>query len=138
MNKCFTLIVMIYCFLCWIFFELLVIVLRWNLFSGFIFLHTKEANPPKPPPSSQATRSHLWKAKSYEPKVQNETMLPIKRENASLFHTSSIGRHQSPPTFQPKKKNRGVRKKRPTPGSREKKKQWESWKKAKRKLNKLN
>ena len=32
------------------------------------------------PPSSQATRSHPGKAKSYEPRALNETMLSMKRK----------------------------------------------------------
>ena len=32
------------------------------------------------PPFSQATRSHPGKAKGYEPKALNETMLPMKRK----------------------------------------------------------
>ena len=39
-------------------------------------------------PSSQATRSHPGKAKNYEPKALNETMLPMKRKkNITISHT---------------------------------------------------
>ena len=37
---------------------------------------------PLKPPSSQATRSHPGKAKSYEPKALNETMLPMKKKKS--------------------------------------------------------
>ena len=40
------------------------------------------------PPSSQATRSHPGKAKRYEPKALNETILPMKRKkNITISHT---------------------------------------------------
>ena len=65
---------------------------------------------PLKPPSSQATRSHPEKAKNYEPKALNETMLPMRRKKVSLFHTPSTWPHQFPTPFQPKKKNRDVRK----------------------------
>ena len=37
---------------------------------------------PLKPLSSQATRSYPGKAKSYEPKALNETMLPMKRKKS--------------------------------------------------------
>ena len=38
--------------------------------------------------SSQAIKSHPGKAKSYEPKALNETMLPMKRKKSiSISHT---------------------------------------------------
>ena len=43
---------------------------------------------PLNPPSSQETRSHPGKAKSYEPKALNETMLPMKRKKSiTISHT---------------------------------------------------
>ena len=36
-------------------------------------------------PSSQAIKSHPVKARSYEPKPQNETMLPVKKEKSHHF-----------------------------------------------------
>ena len=39
-------------------------------------------------PSSQATRSHPGKAKSYEPKALNETLLPMKgKKSVTISHT---------------------------------------------------
>ena len=50
------------------------------------------------PPSSQATRSYLGKAKSYEPKALNETMLPMKRKKSLIIsHTQ----HRTPPISTP-------------------------------------
>ena len=43
---------------------------------------------PLKPPSSQATRSHPGKAKRFEPKALNETMLPIRRKKSiTISHT---------------------------------------------------
>ena len=43
---------------------------------------------PLKPPSSQATRSHPVKAKSYEQKALNEIMLPMKRKKSiTISHT---------------------------------------------------
>ena len=69
------------------------------------------------PPSSQTTRSHTGKAKSYEPKALNETMGSIVS-----FHTSSTGPHQFPPPILTKVKEWGREKqRRPTPGARKSK-----------------
>ena len=40
----------------------------------------KDVAYPLKPSSSQATRPHLGKAKSYEPEALNETMLPMRRK----------------------------------------------------------
>ena len=46
---------------------------------------------PLKPPSSQATRSHPGKAKSYESKALNETMMPMKRKkNITISHIQHI------------------------------------------------
>ena len=68
----------------------------------------KNAVYPQTPLSSQATRSHPGKAKSYELKALNETMWGER--NVSLFHTLNTGLHQFLPSFQPKRKNGDVRK----------------------------
>ena len=40
------------------------------------------------PTSSQATRSHSGKARSYEPKVLNEAMLPkMRKKSITISHT---------------------------------------------------
>ena len=58
------------------------------------------------PPSSQATRLHPGKAKSYEPKALNETMLPMRRKKIiTISHTQ-----QFPLPFRPKRKNGDMRK----------------------------
>ena len=49
----------------------------------------KDVAYPLKTPSSQATRSHPGKARSYEPKALNEIMLPMRRKKRSLFNTSS-------------------------------------------------
>ena len=49
---------------------------------------------PLNPLSSQETSSHLGKARSYEPKALNETMLPIRRKKSlTISHTQ----HRTPP-----------------------------------------
>ena len=43
---------------------------------------------PTKPPSSQATRSHPGKAKSYKPNALNQTMLPMRRKKSiTISHT---------------------------------------------------
>ena len=43
---------------------------------------------PLKPPASQATRSHPGKAKRFEPKALNETMLPVRRKKSfTISHT---------------------------------------------------
>ena len=44
--------------------------------------------------SSQVTRSHQGKARSYEPKALNETMLPMKRKKSI---TISYTQHKTTP-----------------------------------------
>ena len=64
----------------------------------------KDVAYPTKPSSSQATKSHLGKSKSYEPKAMNETMLPM-----TISHTQ----HRNtliPTPFQPKRMNGDVRK----------------------------
>ena len=67
----------------------------------------KGRSVPTNPPSSQATRSHPGKAKSYEPKALNETMLPMRRKKSlTISHTQ----HRAPPiptTISTKKKECG-------------------------------
>ena len=59
----------------------------------------------------KATRSHLGKAKSYEPKALNETMPPMRRKKSiTISHTQHRTTPISTP-FQPKRKNGKVRKK---------------------------
>ena len=61
-------------------------------------------------PSFQLTRSHPGKAKSYEPKALNETMLPTKRKKSiTISHTQHMTTPIATP-FQPKRKNGDVRK----------------------------
>ena len=58
---------------------------------------------------TQATRSHPGKAKSYEPKGLNETMLSMKRKKIiTVLHTQH-GTTPIPPPFQQKRKNEEVR-----------------------------
>ena len=61
--------------------------------------------PNKTPPSSQATRSHPGKEKSYKPKGLNEIMLPMRRKKS--FTISEWGREK---------------KRRPKPGGRKQRK----------------
>ena len=42
---------------------------------------------PTKTPSSQATRSHPGKAKSYEQNALNETMLPMRKKSIAISHT---------------------------------------------------
>ena len=46
---------------------------------------------PLNPPSSQSTRLHSGRAKYYEPKVLNETMLPIKRKKSITISNTQHG-----------------------------------------------
>ena len=65
------------------------------------------------PPSTQATRSHPGKARSYEPKAQNETMLSMRR-NKSITISHTQHKTTAIPT---KEKEWGREKKgRPIPG----------------------
>ena len=70
------------------------------------------AYPLNTTPSSQATRSNPGKAKNYEPKALNETMQPMRRKKSLIISHTSTGHHQFLLPFQPKRKNRNVRKKR--------------------------
>ena len=48
----------------------------------------KDVGYPLKPPSSQATRSHPGKPRSYEPKVLHGTMLPMRRKKSLyISHT---------------------------------------------------
>ena len=72
-----------------------------------IFLETKKGNCfdavgvglakdvayPLKPLSCQETRSHSRKTKSYEPKILNEIMLPMRR---NFFFTISHTQHRTP------------------------------------------
>ena len=83
----------------------------------------KDVAYPLKPPSSQATRSHQGKAKTYEPKALNETMLPMKRKKSiTISHTQ----HRTTPIpthISTKDKEWGRKKKRrKTPGVRKSKK----------------
>ena len=85
-------------------------------------MHVVWDSHPLKPPSSQATRSHPGKAKSYEPKTLNETMLPMRRKKSiTISHTQ----HRTTPIPAPiltKEKEWGCEKKRrPTPGARKSK-----------------
>ena len=66
---------------------------------------------PLSPSYSQATRLHPGKARSYESKVLNETVLPMRRKKSlTISHTQ----HRTPPIttpIQPKRDNGVVRKK---------------------------
>ena len=54
----------------------------------------KEVVYPLNLPSSQATRSHPGKAKSYEAKALNETMLPMRRKKSLTISQPNTGHHQ--------------------------------------------
>ena len=74
---------------------------------------------PLNPPFSQAIRSHQGKAKSYEPKALNETMLPMKRKKSiTILHTQ----HETTPIPTPistrEKKWRREKQRRPAQGER--------------------
>ena len=74
-------------------------------------------------PSSQATRSHSRKAKSYEPKALNETMLPMRKKK-SLIISDTIQHRTSPipiPISVKEKEWEREKKRRPTPGARKSK-----------------
>ena len=63
------------------------------LYARRVGLAEDVAYPPNPT-SSQVTRSHPEKAKSYEPKTLNETMLPMRRKKSiTISHT----RHRTTP-----------------------------------------
>ena len=61
------------------------------------------------PPSSQATRSHPGKAKRYEPKALNETILPMKRKKSITISHTQHRTTPIPTPFQQKRKNEDVR-----------------------------
>ena len=59
--------------------------------------------------SSQATKSHARKAKSYKPQKNlewNNAAYEVKRKKRKVlqFHTPTIRHNQSPSPFQPKRK----------------------------------
>ena len=64
---------------------------------------------PLNPPSSQATRSHPGKAKSYEPTALNEKMLPMKRKKSITISHTQYGTTPIPTPFKQKRKNEDVR-----------------------------
>ena len=68
----------------------------------------KDVAYPLKPPSSQATRSHQGKAKTYEPKALNETMLPMKRKKIITISHTQHGTTPIP-TLTSTKKNEDVR-----------------------------
>ena len=74
------------------------------------------------PPLSQATRSYSGKARLYEPKTLNETMLPSRRKkNLTISHTQ----HRTPSVSTPiltKEKEWELEKKEIHAGSKKKKK----------------
>ena len=61
-------------------------------------------------PTSQATKSHPGKAKSYEPKALNETMLPMRRKKSITISHNQHRTTPIPTPFQPKRKNGDKRK----------------------------
>ena len=84
-------------------------------------------------PSSQATKLHPGKAKSYELKALNETMLPMRRKKSITIYTTSTRPHQFPPPFQPKRKNEDLRKRGDSHQEQEKVKKEKNRRKVKRK-----
>ena len=83
-----------------IFFKYMFVQFLFHFFfrnqGGEMLMHIVWDLHPLKPPSSQATRSHPGKARSYEPKALNKTMLREERK-VSLFHTPSTGHHQFTP-----------------------------------------
>ena len=70
-------------------------------------------------PSSQATRSHPRKAKSYEPMVLNESILPMKRKKSiTISHTQYETTPISTPILTKMKEWGREKQRRPTPGAR--------------------
>ena len=70
----------------------------------------KDVVYPLIPLSSQATRSHPGKAKSYEPKTLNVTMLPMRRKKSiTISHTQQRTTPISTP-ISTKEKNRDMKK----------------------------
>ena len=55
------------------------------LYAYYVALSKDIAYSLKPPPSTQATRSHPGKAKSYEPKTLNETILTMRRKKVKDY-----------------------------------------------------
>ena len=82
----------------------------------------EDAAYPINPPSSQATRSHPGKAKSYEPKALNETMLSMKRKKSITISHTQYRTTPIPTPISTKKKKIGREKqRRPTPEARKSK-----------------
>ena len=74
---------------------------------------------PLKPPFSQATRSHPGKAKSYEPKAMNETMLPMRRKKSITISHAQHRTTPIPTNISTKEKEwEREKKRRPTPGAR--------------------
>ena len=73
---------------------------------------------PLNPLSSQATWSRPGKAKSYEPKALNETMLPMKRKKSITISHTQLRTTPIPTPISTKEKEWGREKQgRPTPGA---------------------
>ena len=88
------------------------------LYAQHVGLAKDQAYPLKPP-SSQVTRLHPGKVKSYEPKALNETMLSMRRKKSiKISHTQQRTTPISTP-ISTKEKERGHKKmRRLTPGAR--------------------
>ena len=94
----------------------------------------KDVAYPLKPLSSQATRSHPGKAKSYEPKALNKTILPKRRkESITISHTQQRTTPISTPILTKETKWGHEKKRRPTPGVRKSKKMGKN----RRKVNKI-
>ena len=88
----------------------------------------KDVAYPLKSPSSQATRTHPWKARSYE------TMLSMGRKKSLIIsHTQLRTLPISIPISTKEKKFEREKKWRPTPGARKSKQRKKNWSKVKRK-----
>ena len=74
---------------------------------GKCLLHAEWDSHQLKPPSTQATWSHPGKAKSYEPKALNETMLPMRRKNSLTISHIQHSRPQIPIPISTKEKEWG-------------------------------
>ena len=95
---------------------------------------------PLKPPSSQTTRSHPGKAKSYKLKALNETMLPMRRKKIiTISHTQQRTMPVSTPISTKEKEWGHEKKRRPTPEARKSKQRIKTGRKLKEnKIIKLN
>ena len=96
-------------------------------------MHVVWDSHPLKTPSSQATRSHPEKAKSYVLKALNETMLPMRRKESITISHNQYRTIPIPTPLQPKRKKRDARKRGDPHQEQEKVNKGKNRRKAKRK-----